>query len=409
MSILILVFAAVLIGIYGASYYETAKENLAMLQAYAAEFSLKNDLGSYQSNDVGPDMGNPILGEPKPRPGGRDFKDIRVYRLSSFYSVVISSDGNMMVVENGEEIYSNEELIEFAAKVNGNNENNGTLGNLMYYRADKGRYTLIAFLDNSITNNSLSALLKYTLVGGSVAIVVFLLISVKLAQMIVKPLEESYTKQKQFISDAGHELKTPISVVNANAELLSREIGDNPWLANIQYENERMGSLVTQLLDLARTENSIPQMEKLDFSRLVSGEALPFESIVYERGMQFVCEIQEQLTVYGNPTQLKQITAILLDNAVRHATDAGEIRLTLKKEHSHALLSVVNDGNEIPLSQRKNIFERFYRVDTARNDEDQHYGLGLAIAKAIVTTHKGKIDVHCYNGKVEFTIRIPLC
>ena len=163
--------------------------------------------------------------------------------------------------------------------------------------------------------------------------------------MIIRPLEENHIKQKQFISDAGHELKTPISVVSANAELLAREIGENQWLANIQYENERMGALVTQLLDLARMENVTPQMETVDFSHLVSGETLPFESVIYENGMVFNCEIQDKILVYGNSMQLKQITAILLDNAVKHSTAGGEILLTLKKEHGRAVLSVINFFN----------------------------------------------------------------
>ncbi|MFQ9450373.1 MAG: sensor histidine kinase [Coprococcus sp.] len=205
---------------------------------------------------------------------GKDFRDKDEYRLSSFYSVVISQDGSMLVAENRNEIYSNEELLELASEVNEKTGTIGTIGSLMYYKADKGGYTLITFLDNSLNQKSMSALLKYTLYGGILAIVVFFFLSVYLARMIIRPLEENHIKQKQFISDAGHELKTPISVVSANAELLEREIGENQWLSNIQYENERMGALVTQLLDLARMENVTPQMEIVDFSHLVSGETL---------------------------------------------------------------------------------------------------------------------------------------
>lgn len=409
MSVLVFLFVAILVVIYGASYYETTNENRGMLQAHAAAFSLKDAIGENKPYEIGPEYGELITGEPKPGiPGGRDFRDTPEYRLSSFYSVVIAHDGSMLVAENGKEIYTDEELVALASEVNATGNDSGTIGSLMYCKADKGRYTLVTFLDTSITRNSISALLKYTMIFGSIAIVLFFFLARQLAKMIVRPLEESYTKQKQFISDAGHELKTPVSVVSANAELLSRELGENQWLSNIQYENERMGSLVTQLLELARTENVVPQMELLDFSHLVRGEALPFESVIYENGMVFRCEIQEDLMVNGNPTQLRQITAILLDNAVRHASEGGEILLTLKKEHGHAVLSVINDGDEIPAAQRKNIFERFYRVDSARNGEDKHYGLGLAIAKAIATTHKGKIDVRCYHQKVEFTVRIPL-
>ena len=166
--------------------------------------------------------------------------------------------------------------------------------------------------------------------------VLFFFLSVFLARKIVNPLEESYQKQKQFISDAGHELKTPVSVVSANAELLSREIGDNQWLQNIQYENERMGMLVGQLLDLARTENVTPQMEHIDFSRLVAGESLPFESVAFEKGLTLNTNITSNIGVIGNSTQLKQLVSILLDNAIRHSKDQGEVWLTLTKEHGFA-------------------------------------------------------------------------
>lgn len=123
---------------------------------------------------------------------------------------------------------------------------------------------------------SAGTLVNYTLIFGGVALVVFFLLAYYLAGRIVAPLEESYERQKQFISDAGHELKTPVAVINANLELLSRKTGENQWLSNIQYENERMSALITQLLDLARAENITPPMEALELDRLVWGEALPF-------------------------------------------------------------------------------------------------------------------------------------
>lgn len=408
MSILIFVFAAILALIYGFSYHETMNRNREMLESHAEFFSLTDISDNYKENDLGPDIGNLAKREPKPGMSGKkDFRDKDEYRLSSFYSVVISQDGSMLVAENGNEIYSNEELLELAGEVNVKTDNIGTIGSLMYYKEDKGGYTLVAFLDNRLNQKSMSALLKYTLYGGILAIVVFFFLSVYLARMIIRPLEENYMKQKQFISDAGHELKTPISVVSANAELLAREIGENQWLANIQYENERMGSLVTQLLDLARMEHVTPQMETVDFSHLVSGETLPFESVIYENKMVFNCEIRDNIIVHGNPMQLKQVTAILLDNAVKHSAAGGEIWLSLKKEHGRAVLSVINAGDEILPEQCKHLFDRFYRIDEARNGEDKHYGLGLAIAKVIAVGHHGKIEVKCHDGKVQFIISLP--
>ena len=169
-----------------------------------------------------------------------------------------------------------------------------------------------------------------------------------------------------------------------------------------------MGILVGQLLQLARTENVTSQMEQIDFSRLVAGESLPFESVAFEQGLTLNSNITSNITVEGNSTQLKQMVSILLDNAIRHSKDNGEVYLSLNKEHGLAKLSVINKGDEIPTEQREQIFERFYRVDTVRNGEDKHYGLGLAIAKAIATSHKGNIEVLCYNGFVEFKVKIPI-
>ena len=142
-------------------------------------------------------------------------------------------------------------------------------------------------------------------------------------------------------------------------------------------------------------------------SRLVAGEALPFESVAFEKGLVLNSHILNGILVEGDSSQLKQLTAIMLDNAVRHSKGEGEISLKLNKESGNAVLSVVNEGEEIPPQHRQQIFERFYRVDSVRNSEDKHYGLGLAIAKSIVTAHHGHIGVRCYGGKVEFRVSIP--
>ncbi|MBQ7972981.1 MAG: HAMP domain-containing histidine kinase [Lachnospiraceae bacterium] len=332
-----------------------------------------------------------------------------MFQLSTFYTVAVSYDGDILEIKNEPPtVYSDDVLMELAQRIIKENRQYGTDDNLAFHKADKGGYILVTFMDNTVVNENALTLFRYTLVFGGVALVLFFFLSVFLARKIVNPLEESYKKQKQFISDAGHELKTPVSVVSANAELLSREIGDNQWLRNIQYENERMGMLVSQLLNLARTENVTPQMERLDLSHLVAGEVLPFESVAFEKGLVLNSNITDGIGVEGNSAQLKQIVSILLDNAIRHSQKQGEVHVSLKKEHGYAKFSVINQGDEISVEQREQIFERFYRVDTARNGEDKHYGLGLAIAKAIATSHKGHIEVQCFNGFVEFRVQIPL-
>ena len=400
MFVLVLLWVGTLVVIYASSYYEMQKQNEQMLQSHSDMYVLPKSADASVTA--------------KPKHGGNtgdkhgvDPKSPR-YQLSTFYHVAVSYDGQILDIKNESAmVHTNDDLKELAEGVLQQDRITGTENNLVFYKADKGGYTLVTFIDNTVVNESARMLLRYTLIFGGVALILLFFLSVFLAKKIVKPLEESYQKQKQFISDAGHELKTPVSVVSANAELLCREIGDNQWLANIQYENTRMGILVGKLLELARTENVTPQMECVDFSRLVSGEGLPFESVAFEKGLVLISEIASGIVVEGNAPQLKQLVAILLDNAISHSNDEGEVYVSLIREHGYAKLTVMNRGEEIPVHQREQIFERFYRVDTARNGEDKHYGLGLAIAKAIATSHNGRIEVLCHDGLVEFSFRIP--
>lgn len=398
MSILVLLWVGTLGVIYASSYLEMTRQNEQMLEAHAAMYSLPQSLDN-------------LMPPGKPGPGSIPGFDPQspTFQLATFYTVAVSYDGEVLEIENeSPTVHSDDDLTKLAQRIIKGNKSFGTENNLAFYKADKGGYTLVAFMDNTVVNESAMTLFRYTLIFGGVALALFFLLSVYLARRIVDPLEASYQKQKQFISDAGHELKTPVSVVNANAELLQREIGENQWLQNIQYENERMGKLVGQLLELARTESVKPQMEHVDFSHLVDGEALPFESVAFEAGLRLNENITPGLQMNGNSTQLKQLVSILLDNAIRHGKDGKDVWLSLKKEHGYAVLSVINVGIEIPAEQREKLFERFYRVDDARNGEDKHYGLGLAIAKSIVDAHKGKIEVRCFNGFVEFRAFLPL-
>ena len=168
-----------------------------------------------------------------------------------------------------------------------------------------------------------------------------------------------------------------------------------------------MSALVGQLLLLSRAENDDLPKEAVDFSALVSGETLPFESYAFEKGYEIVSEITPDLTVTGNSMQLRQLVSILLDNAVAHGI-AGEIRLTLQREKHTAVLSVSNAADDIGTEQLPHLFERFYRTDEARTDDGAHYGLGLSIAKAVVDAHSGTIHAEYKNGRAVFTAVLPL-
>lgn len=332
--------------------------------------------------------------------------------LTTFYTVAFSDEGETFETMNDKPaVHSNEELEALAKRIVYEYKRDvGGEGSLVYYHIDKGSYDLVVFIDNTVLLQRAEIFMHYTWIYSAGAFVFFLITSVIIANLIVRPLEKGYKNQRDFISNAGHELKTPVSIINANTELLSREIGNNRWLDNIQYENERMSSLVGNFLDIACMESVPTSMESIDFSRLCQGEALPFESMAFEKGLNLNCDIAPNINILGNENLLKHVVSVLLDNAINHCDNNDtEIKLILKKDfYRYAKLRVINSGAKIPKEERERIFERFYRLNKEHSGDSKHYGLGLSIVKEIITAHKGKTQVLCYDGKVEFQVLVPL-
>lgn len=392
MSVLIVVFAGTLALIYFASYKEVKNENFDMLEEYSEEV-LRS----------GSDSGTASSGSSLKR---RNHE--QVYGLTTFYYVMFTQDGAAEEIENSENSgLSDAELTEYALTAASGDKETGSVSQMLYYVSDTdcGK-TLVTFMNDSVTQSSFSKLFRNALVFGCCTIVILFFISWYLAVRIVRPLEDGFNRQKQFVSDASHELKTPISVVSANAELLGREVGENKWLGNIRAENDRMAGLVDQLLQLAKTESAPPVFSEVDMSRAVKGGALPFESVAFEKNVSLELDIDDGVCVSGNAEQLQKLTSILTDNAIGHTPEGGAVTICLKDGRSAAALSVSNDGEDIPAELREKIFERFYRADESRSGSG-HYGIGLAVAKAVVTAHGGKISVDCAGGRTTFTAVIP--
>lgn len=438
----LLMFLLIAIGvIYASSYHEIQTQNKELLEQFSERFQLMgntnhpedmnqpgvpherngyfillNDDDEDGYDDASDDYDQDDTGQtgsmtPGMGPGGEfDRRDMHAFELSTFYFVALSDSGEVLAIDSGNgDLFDDEALTEMALDILEDGSEEGKKDGLIYLVDDKDDYTLISFMDNSVVRNNMTTLLKNTFISFGISVVVVFLLALLLSKKIIAPLEENDRRQKQFVSDAGHELKTPLAVMSANCELLSKEIGSNQWLDNIQYENQRMNTLVKDLLDLSKAENGTLQEETVDLSNLVIGESLPFESIAFEQGLMLESDVKDGIVTKGNPTQLKQLTAILIDNAISHSEGGDKVALSLTSDNKAAHLSVTNSGKEIPSDKQALIFERFYRVDEARTEDGgSHYGLGLAIAKAITQAHGGKIGVECRDGKVTFKADIPV-
>ncbi|MDO4467142.1 MAG: HAMP domain-containing sensor histidine kinase [Bacillota bacterium] len=236
------------------------------------------------------------------------------------------------------------------------------------------------------------------------AVIVF--VSRKITQWIIMPVQDAFDKQKQFISDASHELKTPISIVRASVETLENSPEEKKWREIIKEENERMATLVSSLLELAKTED-MKEKEAYgeeNLSKLIMKTALSFESLMFENQLELVTDIEENITFYCSGNRIKELLRILMDNAIKHGEFDSQIVVKLSTHKNHIVLSVMNKGDEIPLADREKIFERFYRVDKSRNRNENRYGLGLSIAKNIVLNHNGTIKVSCEYSYTTFIV-----
>lgn len=255
-------------------------------------------------------------------------------------------------------------------------------------------------------NSHVKSVVILAVVASGISLIVIYLISKKVSETIVKPVQETLEKQKQFISDASHELKTPLAVIEANADVLENEIGDNKWLNYIQNETESMDKLINELLLLAKTENTdeVKSYEQINMSEEVQVVASMFESMAYEKNVKIVTNIQNNVTMNGNRQDIEQILSTLIDNAIKHSEPEKDVKVELSKEKNNIILQVKNVGEPIPEEQRDKIFERFYRVDKSRNRSEKRYGLGLAIAKSAVEKYNGKINVECKDGVTNFVV-----
>lgn len=288
----------------------------------------------------------------------------------------------------------------------------GTLDeyHLRYLRQTGYATTAIAFTDTYLEYTSLRTLLSACSLVGSVALVVLFLCSYLLSGVVTKPVGAAWAQQEQFLSDASHELKTPLTVILSSADLLaeSAPAEEQTYVENIRAESRRMKKLVEEMLTLFRAESVRREtaFSEVDLSDVVTDAALRFEPVVFESGRRLLYTIDEGLQVSGDRDALERLTGILLDNAVKYAPQGTDIRLTLTRQDRTACLAVENGGDPIPPEVAAHLFDRFYRADSSRTGTG--FGLGLAIARAIAQNHKGNITCRSQEGVNRFSVTLPI-
>ena len=366
--------------------------------------SVINSLNVATNNDKNPkdELMTKPSDEPKPLDENIKFMD------STVYTVLLDSNNNIKdIMNHSNNNVNNNDISEIAQNILNNKNIKERYVGCLYFENYSYNYVsgnALVILDNSdIKNNLIKSLGNSFLVFVFLEVIIFIL-SRLISEWITKPARESFDKQKQFIADASHELKTPLSVIVASSEALEDSPKEKKWLTNIKEEANRMNLLITDLLELAKSEQKTDILKESELSKVVELSTLTFEGKAFESNIKIDYDINPNIKMKMSENSIKQLVEILLDNAVKHSKEKSTINISLKEDNNLIELLVQNKGEAIPKGEEEKIFERFYRVDKSRNRDSNRYGLGLAIAKNIVLNHNGKISAYSSDGTTTFKI-----
>ncbi len=326
------------------------------------------------------------------------------------YTFILNSENNIIdkINHGNSETIDNDILNEAYNIISKNDESKVKIGVLYFsnyaYNFDYGNtLTIINIMNTKIVliKNLLISLLL--LLIGEIAIYY---IARKLTEWITKPVLESFKREKEFVANASHELKTPLAVMMASIDSLEVNKKNEKWINILRSESDRMNDLITRLLDLAKTENGFSKesLQENDLSKIVEKSALTFEALAFDKKVKIKTNIKDNISFMCHEASMEELLSILIDNAICHSYENSEIVINLSKNKTEIKLEVINQGDEIANEDREKIFERFYRGDESHNRKGKRYGLGLAIAKNIVEAHNGKISASSKDGYTTFKV-----
>ena len=325
-----------------------------------------------------------------------------------YFTVTLKEDGTALSVNTGKiAAVSSQTASEYASSLASMNKTKGWHHNYKYLAKQSDDGIMYLFLDRGRELDSFYSFLFASLLVSFGGILVFFVLILIFSKIALKPVAESYEKQKRFITDANHEIKTPLTIIEANAEVLEMEQGESPWISSIKRQVERLASLTQKLTFLSKMDEESSELQLADFSLsdAVEETAEPFLAITQAQGKALTLDISRGISFHGEEFYIRQLVSLLLDNAVKYSDKDGRISLSLKLSGKNKILQIKNSVSDIQTGNLDFLFERFYRLDASRNSKTGGYGIGLSVAKAIVTAHKGKITAKSEDGKsVVFTV-----
>ena len=351
-------------------------------------------------------------GKPGPIPGfGHGFSPETPFE-SRFFSVLLNEEGQVLQSDTGQiAAVDDRSAGEMAQAIWASGSVSGFRGDYRYVRVAETGGTRLIFVDcGRSLSNFRTTLIASGLVALAGLLAVFLLLLI-LSKRIVRPVAESYEKQRRFITDAGHELKTPLTIIGADLDLVEQELEGNEWLQDIRCQVRRLTGLTQDLIFLSRMEEETPPIQPIEFplSDLTEEMAQSFQGLAKAQGKGLVLSIQPLLSYTGDENAIRQLLSILLDNALKYTPDEGEVEIALKKEGRMIRLSVSNTIDR-PMEREMldRLFDRFYRGDQSRSSQTGGYGLGLSIAKGIVLAHRGKIRAESSGASLSVIVSLPV-
>lgn len=322
------------------------------------------------------------------------------------YTVVLNNNSIDRIISHGNST-EDFDIQSIASDIVNNKEKNIKIGNL-YNNKYSYNYTSdnIVIINTKNINKKLQSLLIESILILIIVEIIIYLISKLITRWITKPALDSFNKQKDFIADASHELKTPLAVIMASSDELKSDKKNEKYIDNIKFESERMNKLISSLLDLSKLENGISKStyKEENISKIIEKICLTFEAIAFEQNLKISTNIEDNIMFKCSKEEIEKLISIILDNAIKHSYQDTTIHINVKRIKNNIDIEIINKGDPINPGDEEKIFERFYRADKSRNRNNNRYGLGLSIAKNIVINHNGIIKAYSKNNKTTFKI-----